>query len=139
MTQLYDPTALGHSREMIDEALSVHEVLCRLGFAPAAIRAQLAHTSTPELALFAERTKLYDVCVFVTLAAQGRSWRLCIGPPGVDGITFEHEMKAAMRRWNDSKDAARLYYQRSRAKSQTAEIAAALVAKGFVIPVEQRA
>lgn len=135
MTELYDPTALGHAHEMIKEALYVHEVLCRLGFAPAAICVQLAHTSTPEAALFPERTKPYDVCVHVTLDAQGRTWRLCIGPVGMDGITFEEEWKAAVRAFNQAThgDGAP-EWERSRARNQMHSIERALVEKGFSIP-----
>lgn len=135
MTELYDPTALGHAHEMIKEALCVHEVLCRLGFAPAAIRIQLAHTSTPGAALFPERTKAYDVCVHVTLDAQGRTWRLCIGPVGMDGVSFETEWKAAVRAFNAAShaDGAKAWEQ-SRARNQTLAIERALTEKGFAIP-----
>lgn len=135
MTELYDPTALGNAHEMIKEALCVHEVLCRLGFAPAAIRIQLAHTSTPELALFPERTKLYDVCVFVTLAAQGRTWRLAVGPVGMDGITFEAEWKKAVSAFNAATHADALpEWEKSRARNQSLAIERAIAEKGFQIP-----
>lgn len=139
MTDLYDASALGNAYEMIKEALCVHEVLCRLGFAPAGIRIQLAHTSTPDSALFPERTKLYDVCVHVTLAAQGRTWRLCIGPVGMDGITFETEWKKAVRAFNAASHQDGLpAWEQSRARNQSLAIERAVVEKGFHIPAATR-
>lgn len=135
MSELYDPTALGNAHEMIKEALCVHEVLCRLGFAPAGIRVQLAHTSTPESALFPERTNAYDVCVHVTLAAQGRTWRLCVGPVGMDGITFEREFRKAVSAFNAATHQDGLpAWESSRARNQSLAIERALVEKGFLIP-----
>lgn len=136
MTALYDPTALGHAHEMIVEALCVHEALCRMGFAPLAIRVQLAHTSTPDLALFPERTKLYDVCVFVTLAAQGRTWRLCVGPVGeLGGVAFEAEWQKAVRAFNAATHAdGAPQWERSRARNQMLAIERALQERGFYIP-----
>lgn len=139
MTHLYDASALGNAHEMITEALCVHEVLCRLGFAPAGIRVQLAHTSTPDSALFSERTKLYDVCVFVSLAAQGRTWRLCVGPVGMDGITFEEEWKKAVRAFNAATHQDGLpAWEQSRARNQSLAIERALAEKGFLIPGAMR-
>jgi hypothetical protein len=135
VSALYDPTALGHAHEMIKEALFMHEVLCRLGFAPAAIRIQLANTSTPELALFPERTRLYDVCIFVTLAAQGRTWRACVGPVGLDGLTFEKEWKKAVEAFNAAAHSdGQREWEQSRARNDSLSIERALVERGFQIP-----
>ncbi len=130
---------LAHAHEMIKEALCVHEVLCRMGFAPPAIRIQLAHTSTPDSALFPERTKLYDVCVFVTLAAQGRTWRLCIGPVGMGGIEFEQEWTKAARAWNQATHQDGLpAWEQSRARNQMLAIERALAERGFQIPAAMK-
>ena len=132
-----EPESLASARAMIVEALCVHECLCRLGFKPTEIRVQLGHTSTPTLALFPDRTKLYDVCIHVGILVGLKSWRLCVGPAYVDGILFEKEFRKHAKEFPlMGPIESEAIFRNSRARSGMVDYILGIKSKGIEIPAE---
>ncbi len=125
---------LQQAQDVIREALFVHELLVRFGFPEKSIQLLLGITSTPDHALFHERTKMSDVCLFVTLTSvadgEAKTWRLCVGPVPTDGVTFTREIN----RFVKAGPLSHREWEQSRARATAGSIGRSIVARGILLP-----
>jgi len=132
---------LEQAAQVIGEALCMHEALVRLGFSPRDVRIQLAYTATPELAMFPERTKMHDVCLWVGISYGGgwKTWRYCIGPAGIGGVEFERLFFTKTQEFNSLQGAeGERVWEASRAKALLPDVRESIKRKGIPIPADGR-